>query len=121
MICNYWDCGWCYAPDDIETNKNSDSSCIDPKNCPHLKKIKTDIEIVKKKFRPNREFALKVGNILEIPRLNEQIKFILDHIGFIEPEEGATELTVVDRIEILEQQVIELQTKLEKLSTFKEN
>ena len=36
--CKYWDCGWCYAPDDVETNARIVSKvCYDPNNCPYLK------------------------------------------------------------------------------------
>ena len=36
--CKYWDCGWCYAPDDVKTNARIVSKvCYDPNNCPYLK------------------------------------------------------------------------------------
>ena len=36
--CKYWDCGWCYAPADVETNARIVSKvCHDPNNCPYLK------------------------------------------------------------------------------------
>ena len=34
--CKHWDCGWCYAPDDVKTN-NSQGGCIHPECCPYLK------------------------------------------------------------------------------------
>jgi hypothetical protein len=34
--CKYFDCGWCYAPDDVKTN-NSQGGCIHPECCPYLK------------------------------------------------------------------------------------
>jgi hypothetical protein len=34
--CKYWDCGWCYAPDDIKTNATQ-SGCFEPEHCPYLK------------------------------------------------------------------------------------
>ena len=41
--CKYWDCGWCYAPDDVETNARIVSKvCYDPNNCPYLKSQMTD-------------------------------------------------------------------------------
>lgn len=37
--CNYWDCGWCMAPKEVETNAKSSSACESPQNCPYLKSI----------------------------------------------------------------------------------
>jgi hypothetical protein len=34
--CKYFDCGWCYAPDDVKTN-NSQGECVHPECCPYLK------------------------------------------------------------------------------------
>jgi hypothetical protein len=34
--CKYFDCGWCYAPDDIKTNATQ-SGCFEPEHCPYLK------------------------------------------------------------------------------------
>ena len=34
--CKYWDCGWCYAPDDVKTNATQ-GSCFEPEHCPYLK------------------------------------------------------------------------------------
>jgi hypothetical protein len=35
--CNYYDAGWCYAPDDVETSASSQSACFDYDFCPYLK------------------------------------------------------------------------------------
>jgi len=35
--CKYWDAGWCYAPDDVETSASSQSACFDYDFCPYLK------------------------------------------------------------------------------------
>ena len=42
--CKYYDCGWCYAPDDVETSASSQSACFDPDYCPYLKSQMTEIE-----------------------------------------------------------------------------
>ena len=34
--CKYWDCGWCYALDNVETNADSQSACVNPSFCPYL-------------------------------------------------------------------------------------
>jgi hypothetical protein len=34
--CKYYDCGWCYAPDDVKTN-TIQSACVEPDYCPYLK------------------------------------------------------------------------------------
>jgi hypothetical protein len=41
--CNYWDCGWCYAPDIVETNAEKSSACTNPSECPYLKTIMKNI------------------------------------------------------------------------------
>jgi len=35
--CKYWDCGWCYAPDDVKTNALGNRGCIHSECCPYLK------------------------------------------------------------------------------------
>ena len=35
--CKYLDCGWCYAPDDVETSASFQSACFEPDYCPYLK------------------------------------------------------------------------------------
>ena len=42
--CKYFDAGWCYAPDDVETSASSQSACFDPDYCPYLKSQMTEIE-----------------------------------------------------------------------------
>lgn len=34
--CKYWDCGWCYAPDNVGTNADAQSACVKPSFCPYL-------------------------------------------------------------------------------------
>lgn len=32
-MCNYNDCGWCYAPDNVNTNAEA-GACNKPEECP---------------------------------------------------------------------------------------
>lgn len=41
--CKYWDAGWCYAPDDVETNANYQSACFDNDFCPYLRSQMTEM------------------------------------------------------------------------------
>lgn len=34
--CPYWDSGWCYAPDNVETNATSYSGCLNYFDCPQV-------------------------------------------------------------------------------------
>ena len=44
--CKYWDCGWCYAPDDVKTNATQ-GSCFEPEHCPYPKSQMTETDISK--------------------------------------------------------------------------
>jgi hypothetical protein len=48
MKCKYFDCGWCYAPNNVETNANQ-GQCNYPECCPYLmdnlKMIEPDYKI----------------------------------------------------------------------------
>lgn len=36
-VCNYYDCGWCYAPDNVSTSAQPSGACVVPSNCLYLK------------------------------------------------------------------------------------
>lgn len=40
--CNYYDCGWCYAPDDVSTSAQPSGACAAPHNCLYLKSQMTN-------------------------------------------------------------------------------
>ena len=40
MTCKYFDSGWCYAPEDVETNATQ-GGCFEPEYCPYRKENKT--------------------------------------------------------------------------------
>jgi hypothetical protein len=70
--CNYWDCGWCYAPEEVETNAENSSACESPQNCPHLNSIMNKPEfpkarLIREDFLPN-----KMDNILEKYRIQKK-------------------------------------------------
>lgn len=37
MQCEYWDCGWCYAPDGKQTN-DAGGKCLKPEQCEELRR-----------------------------------------------------------------------------------
>ena len=46
VSCKYWDCGWCYAPDDVKpsTSATPHKQCLNPDCCLNLKSQMTEIE-----------------------------------------------------------------------------
>jgi hypothetical protein len=38
MKCKYNDCGWCYAPENVETNATQ-GGCFEPEYCPYTKQM----------------------------------------------------------------------------------
>ena len=53
--CKYWDCGWCYALDNVETNADSQSACVNPSVCPYW--VQTELE-----FQTNRSTNTQENN-----------------------------------------------------------
>ena len=54
--CKYYDCGYCYAPKDVNAN-DVKGACIEPEYCPYLKsqmtekeKIEGEIKVLQKKL-----------------------------------------------------------------------
>ena len=45
--CKYWDCGWCYAPDEVLTTAQPSGACAAPSFCPYLVSQMTEIDISK--------------------------------------------------------------------------
>jgi hypothetical protein len=35
MTCKYYDCGWCYSPENVETNAVQ-GGCFEPERCPYI-------------------------------------------------------------------------------------
>jgi hypothetical protein len=36
-LCKYYDCGWCYAPENVPTSAQPSGACLDSQNCPYLR------------------------------------------------------------------------------------
>jgi len=51
--CKYWDCGWCYAPDDVKpsTSATPHKQCLNPDCCLNLKSQMTEIEELKAQIK----------------------------------------------------------------------
>jgi chromosome segregation ATPase len=78
MTCKYYDCGFCYAPKDVEHNSKN-GSCIDPLSCPYNKENKTlmtekehlECEIEELKIEIEQK-ARAIGNLKGILERKEQ-------------------------------------------------
>ena len=55
--CNYWDCGWCYAPESI-VNNSENGACNHPETCPYLKSNK----MTKSKYSPETQAVSDAAN-----------------------------------------------------------
>ena len=74
--CKYLDCGWCYAPDDVETSASSQSACFDPDYCPYLKSQMTKEETLECEIKEYtleiEQKAKEIGNLKDILDRKEQ-------------------------------------------------
>jgi len=73
MACKYWDCGWCYAPRDLETNSN-DGICMGQRECsqaaliwplPNLPPVNLNNSLSADKFYPDDEAPPNCDNAEE--------------------------------------------------------
>jgi|Wag4MinimDraft_6_1082665.scaffolds.fasta_scaffold11777_2 hypothetical protein len=66
MKCKYWDCGFCYAPVDVETNATQ-GGCFEPEYCPYRKSQMTNPEIIveQKKYGSAMDYTMKVFQRLD--------------------------------------------------------
>ena len=71
--CNYYDAGWCYAPDDVETSASSQSACFDYDFCPYLKSQ-----------QPVQYETPMTKSEEEIEKVKAQIKVLEKKLSFLE-------------------------------------
>jgi hypothetical protein len=66
MKCKYWDCGFCYAPVDVETNATQ-GGCFEPEYCLYKKSQMTNPEIIveQKKYGSAMDYTMKVFQRLD--------------------------------------------------------
>lgn len=94
--CTYNDCGWCYAPDDVENNSKV-GACQNPRDCPEKKKqiaevfgaiemqskvanISTSSKCLKVKKTPEQLIDMAINRLNSISHLrmsDEALKHIL--------------------------------------------
>jgi len=73
--CKYWDAGWCYAPDDVETSASSQSACFDYDFCPYLKSQMSQPVQYETPMTKSEE---------EIEKVKAQIKVLEKKLSFLE-------------------------------------
>jgi hypothetical protein len=74
MTCKYYDCGFCYAPKDVEHNSKN-GSCINPLSCPYNKENKTLMIIQKDLECEMEELRLEIKeNAERIDKLCDTLK-----------------------------------------------
>lgn len=94
MKCKYWDCGWCYAKAEVETNAIA-GQCQDPKSC------KQSIASVDKFSQHKVDMA---GKDAEIDRLRGQLRFAVKQSK-----------AVTDELEDAQKEIDELKSEKEML------
>jgi hypothetical protein len=63
MKCKYNDCGWCYAPENVETNATR-GGCFEPEYCPYTKQMTeepSDTEILEFLLNQFQSHSLKMN------------------------------------------------------------
>lgn len=70
--CNYYDCGWCYAPDYLKTNAIQ-GGCFEPEHCPN--------------FRNSKPVQYETP-MTEIEAMKAQIKVLQSKLSFLEELEN---------------------------------
>jgi hypothetical protein len=110
--CNFWDCGWCYAPPDTLTNAR-DGACEDSSKCPHFSQgLRKGDYVLATKYEdgdPCDHFC--IGFLTGILRKGSQIRYdVVDNGGKlfrgngfrkvekITSEEGAQMLSIFPKI-----------------------
>ena len=85
--CEYYDCGWCYAPDNVMSN-NSNGACYRPQECPQVTKDQQKPEFPKPQLIREDILLEKTADLfLENYRIkkvvkNGETKFYPQKMGF---------------------------------------
>ena len=81
--CKYWDCGWCYAPDDVKpsTSATPHKQCLNPDCCLNLKSQMTETTM---KNNTKRAIGTTTGLMLQtlgkaVENPGEEVEFIDHH------------------------------------------
>ena len=104
--CKYYDCGWCYAPDDVETSASSQSACFDYDFCPYLISQMSDLKFTS----PSGETTIKVQDTGRLGTVAPKTQL---HIKMDEPVQYETPMTEnEEEIEKVKAQIKVLEKKL---------
>lgn len=85
--CEYYDCGWCYAPDNVMSN-NSNGVCYRPQECPQVTKDQQKPEFPKPQLIREDVLLEKTADLfLENYRIKKVVKngetqFYVQKMGF---------------------------------------
>ena len=92
--CKYWDCGWCYALDNVETNADSQSACVNPSACPYLLTGEEGaIEALRRTFEENSE-AMRILAMGD----KEEMEDAIDTLLALEREKDGYEPITLDEL-----------------------
>lgn len=80
--CEYYDCGWCYAPDNVMSN-NSNGACYRPQECPQVTKEQQKPELIREDILLEKTADLFLENyrIKKVVK-NGETKFYPQKMGF---------------------------------------
>jgi hypothetical protein len=87
MKCRYWDCGWCYAPENVKTNATQ-GGCFEPEYCPYTKQM-TEYKCPKWEEVYTKELTLQAlfEKLIDIEnRMKDEVFILTERIDKLEGE-----------------------------------